>query len=151
MSSKNKFKEIFLVVKTNDEKIFKDCESCNGKGKKKGKIFDDFLDKEFDIDYDCPVCNGQGKIDTGELMEHKILKVLEFGRAELVDLDGKEATYILGTRASREEFSEFIELNGASSILLYPQLIDWFFLGKNQKVFDTLEDAEAELKNMKKD
>lgn len=135
----------FFLREINEPELV-NCSTCNGTGIIKGTLISDALEAPIEnTTLSCPNCNGSGKVSTGKTLHYAIGTVYIYGEASVSDEDDSKE-YLLGFVCDDEKMiSQYKEQNGISSFTVFPGALR--FYGKSETLYETVEDAEAALKD----
>lgn len=134
----------FFLRNINEPELV-ECKTCSGTGIIKGTLISDALDAPIeDTTLSCPKCGGSGKVSTGKNLHYAVGTVYVYGEASVTDGD-KSCDYLLGFVCDDEDMiAKYKEQNGISSFVVFPGALR--FYSKSETLYETLEDAEAALK-----
>lgn len=143
-----KFYEKKYIIERMAEKERVKCGVCDGKGRILVETVDNFSNKPVKASYSCLKCNGFGTVIDENSSFYRPSLFLVCGKAVIKKDDGSDLDYLVGFKGTEEQLEENLNLYGFKDFSLAPNFLEWYMVGKNQKVFDTEEEAREEILNI---
>lgn len=144
------YKKKYIIEHTGEKERIK-CDVCDGKGRILVEAVDKFSNKPVKASYSCLKCNGIGSVVDENSSFYKPSLFLVCGRAVIKKDDGSDLDYLVGFKGTEEQLEENLNLYGVKDFSLIPNYLEWYMVGKNQRIFDTEEEAREEILNITKE